>query len=546
MSAGRSKLVVVLIVTIVGYTMWLASDRYIAAYLFLGLLSLAFRIAVYLAVLWLGVTVLGRLLPPRLRTPLTENRGQIVLAAAISLFFLHRIGLQVNHEWLPGRYHPVSLLGDVLLLALAGMIGWGLLFVRGARSIVFPAAALAIVLLSAGLDHLAAREQQRDRAGRGQARNTLALTTLPYVSFVPNDSKPSRTGVVYHNPELAYPGYNLAVAVSSARALLLDMDGNVVHEWTTDVDPGYAWEFVSLCRNGDLLVSIQNRKLVRLDWNGAVKWVKKLRCHHDLDVAENGDITVLTRRDRFVAVHGFPVPVRDDYAVTLSSDGEIKHEYSLGEAMRDFVPISRVFRIYRWQLTSFRFSIRYRTRDQFMFGKGFVDILHANTVRFVDRDVSDELRKGYVIACAPEIDVVAVIDPETGMPMWNWGRGVIEKPHNPTLLENGHILVFDNGTRRKYSRILEIDPSSGEIVWRYAYDPRSVFYSPVCGAAQRLPNGNTMITDTTGGRVFEVTMDGDIVWDFLTPLPTDESETRPTIYRMERITRDEYPSLPAL
>jgi hypothetical protein len=55
-----------------------------------------------------------------------------------------------------------------------------------------------------------------------------------------------------------------------------------------------------------------------------------------------------------------------------------------------------------------------------------------------------------------------------------------------------------------------------------------------------------MITDTVGGRVFEVTPDGELVWEFYTPLPGDEhlSTSRPTIYRMERVTN--YASFPWL
>jgi hypothetical protein len=33
------------------------------------------------------------------------------------------------------------------------------------------------------------------------------------------------------------------------------------------------------------------------------------------------------------------------------------------------------------------------------------------------------------------------------------------------MLPNGHIMVYDNGTRRGYSRVIELDPLSAEIVW---------------------------------------------------------------------------------
>jgi hypothetical protein len=35
---------------------------------------------------------------------------------------------------------------------------------------------------------------------------------------------------------------------------------------------------------------------------------------------------------------------------------------------------------------------------------------------------------------------------------------------------------------------------------------------------QRQPNGNTLITEGTDGRIFEVSTDGDIVWDYINPV----------------------------
>ncbi|HEX6789886.1 MAG TPA: arylsulfotransferase family protein, partial [Candidatus Krumholzibacteria bacterium] len=187
-----------------------------------------------------------------------------------------------------------------------------------------------------------------------------------------------------------------------------------------------------------------------------------------------------------------------------------------------------------------------RMQNSFMFDKGYMDLLHTNTVTVVDRHYNDVLKEGNIIVCSPMIDVVAVLDREQRRVVWEWGPGELEGPHNPRVLDNGNILIFDNGLRRRYSRVIELDPTTKRIVWSYEDEHPEKFYSPVCGASQRLPNGNTMITDTVGGRVFEVTADGELVWEFYTPLPGDEdlSASRPTIYRMERIT--DYKSLPGL
>ena len=56
------------------------------------------------------------------------------------------------------------------------------------------------------------------------------------------------------------------------------------------------------------------------------------------------------------------------------------------------------------------------------------------------------------------------------------------------------------------------------------------------GSAQRLPNGNTLIAETDRGHAFEVTKDGEIVWEFYTPVEVRWGiEGRPAIYRMTRV-----------
>jgi len=107
----------------------------------------------------------------------------------------------------------------------------------------------------------------------------------------------------------------------------------------------------------------------------------------------------------------------------------------------------------------------------------------------------------------------------------------------------GNILIFDNGgwggydvpnpgsptgvkaALRVYSRVLEMDPVSIKIVWQYTpkeagfLEPMdsSRFYSPFISGMQRLPNGNTLITEGSNGRVIEVTPDHEIVWEFISP-----------------------------
>jgi hypothetical protein len=77
-------------------------------------------------------------------------------------------------------------------------------------------------------------------------------------------------------------------------------------------------------------------------------------------------------------------------------------------------------------------------------------------------------------------------------------------------------LVLPVDQRGNY--ILEEGKSFGpeEPVWTYIAPDTVSFWSPFISGAQRMENGNTLITEGAKGRFFEVTSDGEIVWEYLT------------------------------
>jgi len=95
---------------------------------------------------------------------------------------------------------------------------------------------------------------------------------------------------------------------------------------------------------------------------------------------------------------------------------------------------------------------------------------------------------------------------------------------------------------RDYSRIIEFDPVTLEIVWEYKDGKR--FYSYFISSAQRLPNGNTLICEGAKGRIFEVTREGEIVWEYISP-PLSRVATKPDyiIYRAYRLPYEWVPQL---
>ena len=139
-----------------------------------------------------------------------------------------------------------------------------------------------------------------------------------------------------------------------------------------------------------------------------------------------------------------------------------------------------------------------------------------------------------MLICFRNINQIGVLDWETGEITWAWGEGRLDWPHYPVMVESGNILIFDNGTKkRKYTRLLELNPITEEIEWEYVGDPLKSFYTPEKGNAQRLPNGNTLVCEGDMGHSFEITRDGEIVWEWYNPIMAGRK--REQVYRMVRI-----------
>jgi len=98
----------------------------------------------------------------------------------------------------------------------------------------------------------------------------------------------------------------------------------------------------------------------------------------------------------------------------------------------------------------------------------------------------------------------------------------------------GHITIFNNVYDRGWSCIEEIVPpmdASGRYilapgkpygpekpVWHYETKNRTDFFSSEISGAHRLPNGNTFICSDTEGHFFEVTVAGELAWEYINPV----------------------------
>ena len=73
--------------------------------------------------------------------------------------------------------------------------------------------------------------------------------------------------------------------------------------------------------------------------------------------------------------------------------------------------------------------------------------------------------------------------------------------------------------------------------WKYVGDPERPFETETCGSCQRLPNGNTLITESDNGRALELTPQGDVVWEFLNPMRAgDAGEYVATLFEVVRLS----------
>ena len=133
-----------------------------------------------------------------------------------------------------------------------------------------------------------------------------------------------------------------------------------------------------------------------------------------------------------------------------------------------------------------------------------------------------ETRAGLVLMSLRTTSGIIAVNKETGAIVWHSKAGIVSQQHTPIEMEGGTVLAFDNGNLRPgmsnpYSRVVEFDPKTMEVTWDYT-DPTPIsFFSPFMGGAERLWNGNTMVCESAFGRLFEVTLAGTLVWEYVIP-----------------------------
>ncbi|MFA9262382.1 MAG: arylsulfotransferase family protein [Undibacterium sp.] len=303
------------------------------------------------------------------------------------------------------------------------------------------------------------------------------------------------------------------------RVYLTDLFGHPVHTWDTKYQALYS----TLKKNGHLLVAlIEPADLLanpggggtgliqELDWESNVVWQYENKgLHHDFDVLPNGNVVALLWDQLF-----------DDRASRIRGGKKSSHDPQVwGDAIVEIDTQGK--EVWRWS-TAFELD-----PEKYPIGPltPRSEWTHGNSVRYYP--TNPFTRKPAYLVSFRHINRVMLIERESRRVLWESKEGTLSFQHDPTLLENGNILVFDNGMFRDqerpflWSRVVEIDPRTDKIAWQFtggSTGPEQARLSPsIMGGAQRLQNGNTFIVNSVQGMMLEVTPEKKIVWEMLNP-----------------------------
>ncbi|MFM0341867.1 aryl-sulfate sulfotransferase [Paraburkholderia fungorum] len=408
------------------------------------------------------------------------------------------------------------------------------------------------------------------------------------------------TGVTASVPGKAYD-CDVLFTGADHKTYLIDIKGNVVKQWDVEgfpariVEPGLvngkkgvlgAQLSAAEVKDGPAGTGVvpgqpalyRNKSVGLVDWEGKTIWQwgnqapgGAARQHHDWAVLPNGHMLILANSS--YAIPGFGKRVMlDDVICEVDAQGNIVWTWKASDHLNEFgfTPA---------QLSDIK-------------QKSAVDYLHTNDMQVLgpnrwEKAGDSRFAQNNIMISSRDSNFTAIISRETGKVVWRIGpdypsrndfrpeitpRPVdqISGQHDAHMIPKGlpgagNILLFDNQGEAGYppvelevtggSRVLEINPVSKEIVWEYtgasSGDANWSFFSPFISSAQRLPNGNTLIDEGVSGRFFQVTPQGEIVWEYVSPFK-GEAPVPPTpghpkaisnwVYRIQGVPLDWVPS----
>ena len=361
-----------------------------------------------------------------------------------------------------------------------------------------------------------------------------------------------RTGLTAFDPDKACPGYVLYTPMASrGDVYLIDMEGNVAHQWRMPYAPGL---YGYLLPNGNLFYGgkvmdetwdrfpswkrFKGGVMVEADRHGNVVWEHRdPDHHHDHRRTESGGAIYMTVEPM-------------DPSLAAKVQGGIRDSAPEGMWADVLVEVDvNGNRIWEWRAAEHLDVDRHiltvnDRRDEWS---------HGNTLAPVPSSLSPLLggnERGGVLFSFRNISTVGIIDKASGEIVWELGYDTLAQQHDPNMLPNGNVLIFDNGSHRRdaglpFSRAVEVNPVNNEVVWEYTDNPAYNFFSAYISGARRLPNGNTLITEGQFGRMFQVTPDGEVVWEYINPHFHTDIEGQPVnrVFRATHYLKEDIPWL---
>ena len=330
---------------------------------------------------------------------------------------------------------------------------------------------------------------------------TSLLLALSFLSF-PAVGQLTQIGTIQHLETSTDKGYRLYHSHDLEAAHLINPQGRYLHSWS--YPQGLNWDHAEMLPNGHLIAIIEDRMILELDWHSKLVWKAILRAHHDLARKSNGRTLVLSRSD-LKDPWGSGRQLVIDRIVEYDRKGELKSTWKYEEHQEELAE-------------QLQLSMENRSNFKTWPHLNTLEILPANPSANQDK----RFHSGNWLISGRHGNFVAIVHRSNGKILWAWGPGKLQGPHKASMLPNGNILVYDagqqaNSSSRGYSRILELNPLTEQIVWEYTSPQKTDFFSPNRGSAERLPNGNTLIADSDQGQLFEVTQEGKMVWGYFNP-----------------------------
>ena len=250
--------------------------------------------------------------------------------------------------------------------------------------------------------------------------------------------------------------------------------------------------------------------IFRVDRDSKLLWSHRDQDHHDVQVLPDGSILTFAETTEYHPYSNAPLlhpPYTQDFLVTLNGRGEEIGRVSIMDMLD------------RSHLRKFVQALGTEALPVLPNG----DVLHPNTITPVTAAAAARnpaFREGEYLLSFRNYDMLAVADLGQKRIVWA-SYGPWHGQHGTVFLPDGSLMMFDNqgnvGTYGGLSRVLNVDTATGEILWEYGDKYKDPVNSLLNSSVDPLPNGNVLVTETMTGRIFEVTHDKEVVWDYRAP-----------------------------